>query len=134
MAYNESLADRIRENLVEHKRLEEKKMMGGLCFMLNGKMCCGIVKDDLMVRVIESRYEEALSNPHGRPMDFTGRPLKGFVFVSPDGLKKKSELNYWLKMGIEFVQSLPKEKSKKKKAKKAPLKKVKAAKKKSNRK
>ncbi|MEQ8362074.1 MAG: TfoX/Sxy family protein [Cyclobacteriaceae bacterium] len=118
MAYNEKLADRIREKLVVHKKVEEKKMMGGLCFMYKSKMCCGIVKDDLMVRVIESRYEEALSHPYGREMDFTGRPLKGFVFVAPDGFKKEKDLNYWMQMGVEFVDSLPKQKSKK------PLKKI----------
>lgn len=106
-------------------------MMGGLCFMLNGKMCCGIVKDDLMVRVIESRYEEALSHPHGRQMDFTGRPLKGFVFVDPDGFKKERDLSYWLEMGVEFVQSLPTEprKIKKSTSKKIAPKKGKATKK-----
>jgi len=113
MAYNEKLAQRIRENLVSLKRLEEKKMMGGLCFMLKGKMCCGIVKDDLMVRVIDSRYEEALAHPHGRQMDFTGKALKGFAFVAPDGFKKEKDLKYWLDMGVEFVNSLPPAKLKK---------------------
>lgn len=120
MAYNEKLADRIRENLIGLKQVEEKKMMGGLCFMLRGKMCCGIVKDDLMVRVIESRYEEALSHPHGREMDFTGRPLKGFVFVAPDGFKKLKDLKYWLDMGVEFVSSsVPKKTKAKKRSKKS---------------
>ncbi|MEQ8424944.1 MAG: TfoX/Sxy family protein [Cyclobacteriaceae bacterium] len=117
MAYNERLADRIRENLIDLKKIEEKKMMGGLCFLFKGKMCCGIVKDDLMVRVIESRYEEALSHQHGREMDFTGRPLKGFVFVSADGFKKQKDLEYWLDMGVEFVNTLPPEKLKKAKSK-----------------
>lgn len=107
MAYSETLADRIREKIFYFKKIEEKKMMGGLCFLFKGKMCFGIVKDDLMVRVIEKRYEEALSNPHGREMDFTGRPLKGFVFVSPEGFKKDRDLKYWLDMGTEFVESLP---------------------------
>ncbi len=107
MAYNEHLADRIREQLQHLKKVEEKKMMGGLCFMFKGKMCCGIVKDDLMVRVIESRYEEALSHPYGREMDFTGKPLKGFVFVAPDGFKKQKDLAYWIAMGVEFVETLP---------------------------
>lgn len=122
MAYNERLAERIRENLLDLKKLEEKKMMGGLCFMLKGKMCCGIVKDDLMVRVIEPRYEEALSHPHGRAMDFTGRPLKGFVFVAPDGFKKQKDLTYWLNMGVEFVNQLPA--AKKKAGKKVAAKKI----------
>jgi hypothetical protein len=108
MAFNEKLADRIREELMGVKKVEEKKMMGGLTFMLKGKMCCGIVKNDLMVRVIESRYEEALSHPHCREMDFTGRPLKGFVFVDEPGFQKKKDLSGWIAMGVEFVMSLPK--------------------------
>jgi len=116
MAYNEKLADRVREKLVVHKKVEEKKMMGGLCFMYKSKMCCGIVKDDLMVRVIASRYNEALSHPYGREMDFTGRPLKGFVFVAPDGFIKEKDLSYWIQMGVEFVDALsPQKKSIKKK-------------------
>ena len=114
MAYNEKLADRMREKLMGLKKLEEKKMMGGLCFLYKTKMCSGIVKDELMVRVIESRYEEALSHPYCREMDFTGRPLKGFVYVSPDGFKKDNDLSYWLDMGIEYVESLPRVKLKKK--------------------
>lgn len=114
MAYNEKLADRMREKLMGLKKLEGKKMMGGLCFLYKTKMCCGIVKDELMVRVIESRYEEALSHPYCREMDFTGRPLKGFVYVSPDGFKKDNDLSYWLDMGIEYVESLPRVKLKKK--------------------
>jgi TfoX/Sxy family transcriptional regulator of competence genes len=120
MAFNEKLADRIREKMAVHKKVEEKKMMGGLCFMYKNKMCCGIVKDDLMVRVIENRYEEALSHPYGRQMDFTGRPLKGFVFVESDGFKKEKDLVYWIQMGVEFVDALPPQKMKAK-----PLKKVK---------
>lgn len=114
MAYNEKLADRMREYLVDLKKIEEKKMMGGLCFMYKGKMCCGIVKEDLMVRVIPERHEEALSHPHGRPMDFTGKPLKNFVFVESEGYKRKTDLEYWLEMGIEFVNTLPAKTAKKK--------------------
>ncbi|MFZ1807432.1 MAG: TfoX/Sxy family protein [Cyclobacteriaceae bacterium] len=122
MAYNEKLADRVREKMAVMKKVEEKKMMGGLCFMYKTKMCCGIVKDDLMVRVIESRYEEALSHPYGREMDFTGRPLKGFVFVAPDGFKKEKDLTYWIQMGVEFVDALPPQKKKSKPVKKKSLK------------
>ncbi len=118
MAYNEKLADRVREKLVDVPKIEEKKMMGGLCFLYKTKMCCGVVKDDLMVRVVEGRYEEALSHPYGREMDFTGRPLKGFVFVAPDGFKKEKDLTYWVNMGIEFVDALPPKKFKKKMKKK----------------
>ena len=122
MAYNEKLADRMREKLMGLKKIEEKKMMGGVCFMYKEKMCSGIVKDDLMVRVIESRHEEALSHPHCRPMDFTGKPLKNFVFVSPEGFKKPKDLEYWLDMGIEFVNKQPPKKPKK--TAKKPVKKI----------
>ena len=71
-----------------------------------------------MVRVVEGRYEEALSHPYGREMDFTGRPLKGFVFVAPDGFKKEKDLVYWIEMGVEFVNALPAKKLKKKVRKK----------------
>ena len=118
MAYNEKLADRIREELADRKHVEEKKIMGGLCFLYKGKMCCGIVKDDMMVRVIERKAEAALSHRHVREMDFTGRPLKGFVYVSPDGYKKIKDLSYWVDIGIEFVDSLPPEKFKQKVKKK----------------
>lgn len=117
MPYNEKLADRMREKLMALKPLAEIKMMGGLCFMYKTKMCCGIVKDDLMVRVTDDRYEEALAHPYCRPMDFTGKPLKHFVFVSMDGIRKDKDLAFWLEMGIEFVDALPPEKLKKSKAK-----------------
>jgi TfoX N-terminal domain len=132
MAYNEGLAQRIREKLQGQSKIEEKKMMGGLCFLLKGKMCCGIVNDDLMVRVIESRYEEALAHPNGREMDFTGRPLKGFVFVDPPGFKAEKNLTYWLDMGVEFVQHLLPEKFKKAKKKKGTPKKTKTVRKKTS--
>lgn len=119
MPYNEKLADRIREKIIGLKPLAEIKMMGGLCFMYKNKMCCGIVKDDLMVRVIEDRHDEALANPHCRPMDFTGKPLKNFVFVALDGIRKDKDLAYWLEMGIEFIDTLPPEKFKKSRAKSA---------------
>jgi len=106
MAYDESLAQRIRVSL---KSLDiafvEKKMFGGLAFMVRGRMCCGIVKTDLMVRVTTEHYEESLKAPHARPMDFTGRPMKGFLFVSPGGVKDARLLKKWLALGVEFVQS-----------------------------
>lgn len=113
MAYNEALAKRIRAALSSRKGIVEKKMFGGVAYMLRGKVFCGIVKDDLMVRVIESRYSEALSKPHCRVMDFTGRPLKGFVFVGPEGFKTAKQLRAWLNVGIEFVHNTPVKKTKK---------------------
>ena len=86
MAYNELLAERLN-NILTKKRIEyvEKKMMGGLCFMVDDKMCVGVVKDSLMVRIDPDIYETALTKKGCREMDFTGRPMKGFAFVDPVG-------------------------------------------------
>ena len=83
MAYDERLAQRVREELADRPGYAEKKMFGGLCFLLRGNMCCGVGKDGLMVRVGPEQYESALADDHARQMDFTGRPMKGFVFVHP---------------------------------------------------
>lgn len=109
MAYNEYLADRIRRLFLEERQIvEEKKMMGGLCFMLNDKMCCGIHFDKkkqtdlLMARIGEEASIEALTKPGSHPMDFTGRPMKGYVFVDPDGFDLDIQLEYWIKKCIAF--------------------------------
>ena len=115
MAYNEQLADRVREHLSEHRRVEEKKMMGGLTFMVNSKMCVGILNDDLMVRIAPEEYEKALERPGCRVMDFTGKPMKGFVFVGPEGTKGKKQLDSWLALALDFNKRA--KTSKKKKAK-----------------
>ena len=108
MVYSEELAQRIRKNLSPFKKhVEEKKMMGGLTFMLHGKMCCGVVKNDMMVRIGPEGYAEALGQPHARAMDFTGRPLRGFVFVGPRGYKTDEDLANWVNQATEFVSSLP---------------------------
>ena len=107
MAYNEYLADRIREILAHRNELTEKKMFGGLSFMLGGNMCCGIIKDDLVVRVDPDSYEKEVAKPHARPMDFTGRPLKGMVYVGPEGYRTNEELKYWLDQALNFALSLP---------------------------
>ena len=108
MAYNEELALRVREALGDREGLTERKMFGGLGFMLNGNMCCGIVSDDLMVRVGAENHQDALAQPHARPMDFTGRAMKGFVFVDVHGLQEDGALEQWLDRGVAFAQSLPK--------------------------
>ena len=105
MAYDEGLAERVRNILDEQHDLTEKQMFGGLCFLLGGKMCCGIVKDELMVRVGADQYAEALKQAYARPMDFTGRPLKGFVFVSPAGLDFEQQLEWWLTQGVACARS-----------------------------
>ena len=108
MAYDERLAGRIRKTLAGRKRLTEKKMFGGIAFMLNGNMFCGVVKDDLMVRVGPDQHDNALAQPHARPMDFTGRAMRGFIYVSPAGCKTDGSLAKWVDMAASFVSSLPK--------------------------
>ena len=107
MAYDEELAERVRRALTPREGLVEKKMFGGIAFMLRGNMCCGIVRNDLMVRVGPERHEEALAQPHARPMDFTGRAMKGMVYVGPEGLRSDADLNAWLRRGVEFAETLP---------------------------
>jgi hypothetical protein len=106
MAYDARLAERVQRLLVWRKGVTEKKMFGGLAFMLHGKMFCGVLKDDLVVRVGPVAYEKALSRTHARPMDFTGRPLKGYVFVGPGGSKTDKMLAKWIEEGVEFASSL----------------------------
>ena len=111
MAYDEELAERIRRALAGRKGLSEKKMFGGIAFMLRGNMACGIVRDQLMVRVGPERYDDALARPHARPMDFTGRPMKGMVYVGPEGLRSDADLAGWLRRGVEFAASFPPKKA-----------------------
>ena len=103
MAYDEYLADRIRLLLKEKGvAAEEKKMMGGLTFMVDGKMCVGIVKNNLMARVGPEKYEEALQEEGARVMDFTKRPLKGYVFVEPDGVDLDTQLEMWVQWCLDY--------------------------------
>jgi len=107
MAYDEGLAERLRDVLSEQMSVTEKKMFGGLAFLWQGHMFCGIVGEELMVRVGAERYEQALLEPHTRAMDFTGRPMKGYVYVEPEGFEADDELKNWVNRGLEFVLSLP---------------------------
>lgn len=118
MAYDERLAERIRGYFKHRKGVEEKQMFGGCCFMLNGHMCCGIEKDRLMIRVMPDRYETLLSKPHARKMDFTGKPLKGFLFISEAGYRTASGLTRWLDEAVRFVKAKPPKKRKLKIARK----------------
>ena len=106
MAYDEGLAQRIRELLEEREDLSERRMFGGLCFMLGGNMCCGVVGDDLMLRVGKDAYEELLARPHARPMDFTGKPMRGMLYVDPAGTEEEG-LRDWVERGVAFASSLP---------------------------
>jgi len=115
MPYNEKLAERI-SNLLKSKRgVVEKKMFGGIAFILKDKMFCGVVKNDLMLRVLDDKYENMLKKPNAREMDFTGRPLKGFLYVSPEGFNTDKQLMNWLDIGIEYALKSPPKKNKTKK-------------------
>ncbi len=111
LAYDEKLAERVRSALAGRRRIAERKMFGGLAFLLRGRMCCGILNDDLMVRVGPERYVAALARPHVRPMDFTGKPLSGFVYVDSPGVKTGAALAKWLREATEYAASLPADKS-----------------------
>jgi len=102
MAYNELLSDRIREALVNLPDVYEKYMFGGVCYMVNDKMCIGVVKDELMCRIHPDREEEALLRYGARPMNFTGRAMKGYVFVGQEGLSTDADFNYWINLCLEF--------------------------------
>ncbi|MGE0867547.1 MAG: TfoX/Sxy family protein [Kofleriaceae bacterium] len=106
MAYDENLANRIRRAVGPRTDVTEKKMFGGVAFLLDGKMFCGITNDDLMVRVGPEGYEAALAAPHVRPMDFTGRPMNGYVFVGPAGSKTEKAIKKWVDRSIAFVATV----------------------------
>jgi hypothetical protein len=107
MSYDEGLAQRVREALIDHRGVSEKKMFGGLAFMDRGYMFVGILGDVLMARVGPGSYEDSLAKPHVRVMDFTGRPMKGYVFVDPPGIERDSDLAAWIERCHRFVKSLP---------------------------
>ncbi len=107
MAFDEGLAHRLRAQLTARDDVVEKKMFGGLAFMVRGNMCIGIIGDELMVRVGKENHEDALAQPFARTMDFTGRPMKGYVYVAPDGFADESDLSGWVERGLDFVLTLP---------------------------
>ncbi|MBL7901790.1 MAG: TfoX/Sxy family protein [Bacteroidia bacterium] len=113
MAYNEQLADRIRESLCEIPKVEEKQMMGGLTFMVNGKMCVGIIKDEMMCRIDPAIHETEIEKQGCRTMDFTKRPMKGYVMVDDTGMKTKKEFDYWINLCLEFNNKAKSSKKKK---------------------
>ncbi len=114
MAYDEDLAERVREAFSGILDVEEKKMFGGLCFMMAEHMCCGVEKDRLMARVGPQRYDECLKKAHVREMDFTGKPMKGMVFVEAGGLVSDEDLGEWIRICMDFVVGLPPKKKRKK--------------------
>ena len=107
MAYDEGLAERIRDILEDRGKVSERRMFGGLAFLMRGNMTVGIVKDELMVRVGPGTYAQVLREPHARAMDFTGRPMKGFIFVSPEGLESDTDLERWVGRSVAYAASLP---------------------------
>ena len=115
MAYDERLADRIRRMFQEHRiNYEDKKMMGGICFLVNDKMCLGVIKDRLMARIDPVEMDGALLKPGCREMDFTHKPMKGFVFVEPEGIDMDKDLEFWIQLALEYN---PRAKSSKKRRK-----------------
>lgn len=116
MPYDEKLADRIREALTGQRKIEEKKMFRGMCFMVNGKMCVCVSADDMMCRVDPELYESLMERNGVRPMIHNGKTMKGFVYVSQDVIKSKKDFDYWIELSLEF--------NKKAKASKKPVKKA----------
>ena len=113
MAFDELLADRIKSVLNEkNSSFEEKQMMGGLAFMVDSKMCVGVVKNKMMARIDPDIYDDAITKEGCRPMDFTGRPMKGWIFLEPEGIDLDDDLSYWVELALEYN---PKAKSSKKK-------------------
>ena len=112
MSFDEGLAERIRDMLRSDRHTTEKRMFGGLAFMSGGYMFMGIAGETLMARVGTENYEKVLSQPHVREMDFTGKPMKGYVFVDPPGFENDSDLANWVHQCHLFVKSLPPKKSK----------------------
>ena len=107
MAFDEGVAERIRDVLAERDDIVEKRMFGGIAFMHRGNMCVGIVNDVLMARVGPDAYADALAREHVREMDFTGKPLRGFVYVDPPGFAEDDDLRYWIARCEEFTAGLP---------------------------
>lgn len=113
MAYSESLAKRIRERFAKLSNVEEKSMMGGLTFMLNDKMCIGIIKDELMCRIDPDLHEACIQKTGCRTMDFTNRPMKGYIMIDESGMKSSKDFNYWIDLAIDFNKKAKSSKKKK---------------------
>ncbi len=109
MAYDQALAERAAEALLQLSPapIVEKKMFGGIAYMVLGNMCAGILQDSLMVRVGKDDYEAMLDQPYAQVMDFTGRPMRGFITVAPKGIERAQDLSMWLQRGLDYALSLP---------------------------
>jgi hypothetical protein len=107
MAYDEGLAQRIRELLEERDALIEKKMFGGVAWLIRGNLACGVIGEQLIVRVGPDEYPRSIGQPHARPFDFTGRPMKGMLVVVAEGYERDADLAAWVEKGTSFALSLP---------------------------
>jgi TfoX/Sxy family transcriptional regulator of competence genes len=107
VAYDEGLAERLREVVADDERISERKMFGGLAFLCAGNMAFGIIGDELMVRVGADAWEQAAAEAHAREMDFTGKPMKGMVYVAVEGIAEDDDLRTWVGRGLDFAGSLP---------------------------
>lgn len=107
MPYDAKLGGRIKDQLKGTRGLVEKKMFGGVGFMIHGNMACGIVKDDLIIRFNPEQHHELLKRPHVKPFDTMGRPMAGWILVDPEGCKTDKALAEWIKLGADFAKSLP---------------------------
>jgi TfoX/Sxy family transcriptional regulator of competence genes len=107
MAFREALAGRIRQRLARRKNVEEKRMFGGVGFLLNGNLLVGVWKDSLIARLGPEQSDEALKEPHVKEFDITGRPMKGWVLVEPEGIEKNHHLSAWIQRAVKFVGNLP---------------------------
>jgi TfoX/Sxy family transcriptional regulator of competence genes len=107
MAYDEGVAQRIREILEKRDDVVEKKMFGGIAFMVRGNMCVGVSKSYVMVRADTHRYAELAAHPHVRPMEMGGRAMKGFLFIAPEGYESDEDLAGWVDTALEYVLTLP---------------------------
>jgi hypothetical protein len=111
MAFDETLAARVRASLRDRRDLAEKHMFGGVCFMIRGRMCCGIVGSSLMVRLDPDMADLLAEEPHVRPMDFTGRPMRGFLYVDPEGIDTAKALRTWVARTVDFAEAAPRKPS-----------------------
>lgn len=107
MAYDQELADRLRKAVGKRNGLVEKKMFGGLSFLLNGNMAVGVLANELILRIDPAQNDKILKKPHARQFDFTGKPMVGWIFVGSGGVKTEKSLKQWAELGLDYAASLP---------------------------
>jgi TfoX/Sxy family transcriptional regulator of competence genes len=108
VVYDEKLADRIRKIFGKNRKVSEKHMFGGLSFMYGKKMFCGVLKNDLVLKMSHEQCDDALKKPNVRPMDFTGRPMRGFVYVNKKGYKSDKDLKKWIQLSLDYIKTVKK--------------------------